>query len=126
MEVLGRVLNSPTISYPSETESVLTIQSLIASYLAHNGYVASARGFARDIEEEEHAFGNVGRSTVNGSPSLGRGLVRLEEGEEKELNRRQRKVLVAVHANLKKSVEPFSLEILTVRFPLLKHSTPLS
>ena len=84
------MLNSPTISYPSESESALTIQTLIASYLAHNGYVASARGFARDVEDEERAFGKLDYNLLNGSGSPERGLLRLEEGEEKELSRRQR------------------------------------
>jgi hypothetical protein len=61
----------------------------VASYLAHNGYVASARGFARDVEEEERAFGTSTIGMTNGF-SPGRGLVRLEEGEEKEVSRRQR------------------------------------
>ena len=75
--MLGRVLNSPTISYPSESQSALTIQTLVASYLAHNGYVASARGFARDVEDEERAFGKLDYNL-------------LKEGEEKEVSRRQR------------------------------------
>ena len=83
-------MNSPSLIYPSETENAQTIQTLIASYLAHNGYVATARGFARDVEEEERAFGKVGNGITNGSSSPGRGLVRLEEGEEKEVSRRQR------------------------------------
>src|SRR5271170_1199098 len=83
-------MSSPAITYPSETQSAMTIQTLIASYLAHNGYVAAARGFARDVEEEERAFGKVGNNVPNGSSSPGRGLVRLEEGEEKEVSRRQR------------------------------------
>jgi hypothetical protein len=69
--------------------SAQTIQTLVASYLAHNGYVGAARGFARDVEDEERAFGRVGHMT-NGSSSPGRGMVRLEEGEEKEVSRRQR------------------------------------
>ena len=83
-------MSSPTISYPSEPQTALTIQTLIASYLAHNGYVASAKGFARDIEDEERAFGKVQYNLVNSSGSPERGLLRLEEGEEKELSRRQR------------------------------------
>lgn len=71
------MLNSPTISYPSESQSALTIQTLVASYLAHNGYVASARGFARDVEDEERAFGKLDYNL-------------LKEGEEKEVSRRQR------------------------------------
>jgi hypothetical protein len=71
------VLNSPTVSYPSESQSAQTIQTLIASYLAHNGYVASARGFARDVEDEERAFGKLDYNL-------------LKEGEEKEVSRRQR------------------------------------
>lgn len=71
------MLNSPTVSYPSESQSALTIQTLIASYLAHNGYVASARGFARDVEDEERAFGKLDYNL-------------LKEGEEKEVSRRQR------------------------------------
>ena len=90
MEVLDKLMNISTITYPSETENALTIQSLIASYLSHNGYVAAARGFARDVEGEERAFGKVSNTTTNGSSSPGRGLVRLEEGEEKEVSRRQR------------------------------------
>jgi hypothetical protein len=89
MEILGRVLNNPNIPYPSETENALTIQTLVASYLAHNGYVGAARGFARDVEEEERAFGKAVH-VMNGSSSPVRGLVRLEEGEEKEVSRRQR------------------------------------
>ena len=89
-------MNSPFTIYPSETEDAQTIQTLIASYLAHNGYVATARGFARDVEEEERAFGKVGNGITNGSSSPGRGLVRLEEGEEKEVSRRQR----TCHSNL--------------------------
>lgn len=84
------MLSSPTISYPSESQSALTIQNLIASYLAHNGYVASARGFARDVEEEERAFGTLDNRLLNGSESPERRLLRLEEGEEKEVSRRQR------------------------------------
>ena len=84
------MLSSPTISYPSESQSALTIQNLIASYLAHNGYVASARGFARDVEDEERAFGNLDYNMLNGSGSPERGLLLLEEGEEKEVSRRQR------------------------------------
>ena len=83
-------MNSPSIIYPSETENAETIQTLIASYLAHNGYVATARGFARDVEDEERAFGKVGDGVGDGSSSPDRGLVRLEEGEEKEVSRRQR------------------------------------
>src|SRR5271170_2679732 len=89
-DVLDRVMNSPSLIYPSETENAQTIQALIASYFAHNGYVSTARGFARDVEEEERAFGRVGNGIANGSSSPGRGLVRLEEGEEKEVSRRQR------------------------------------
>jgi hypothetical protein len=88
--VLGRLMNTPTITYPSEKENATTIQTLVASYLAHNGYVAAARGFARDVEEEERAFGKTATGVTNGSSSPGRGLVRLEEGEEKEVSRRQR------------------------------------
>jgi hypothetical protein len=90
MEVLGKVTNSPSIPYPSEAESTATVQALIASYFAHNGYVAAARGFARDVEDEERAFAKVIHGIVNGSASSGRGLVRLGEGEEKEVSRRQR------------------------------------
>jgi hypothetical protein len=86
MEALNRTLYMRNIAFPSETESATTIQALVASYLAHNGYVASIRGFARDIEEEERAFGQIGRS---GSGSPERSL-RLEEGEEKDVSRRQR------------------------------------
>jgi hypothetical protein len=93
MEVLGRVLNNPNIHYPSETESTLTAQTLVASYLAHNGYVATARGFARDVENEERAFGRMEHNVMNGSASPVRGLVRLEEGEEKEVSRRQRNLI---------------------------------
>jgi len=88
--MLGRVLSSPSISYPSESQSALTIQTLIASYLAHNGYVASARGFARDVEDEERAFEKLDYNLLNGSGSPERRLLRLEEGEDKELSRRQR------------------------------------
>lgn len=83
-------MNSPAIDYPSESESAMTIQTLIASYLAHNGYVDAARGFARDVEEEERAFGKAEYNLSNGSRSPGRGLLRMEEGEEKEVSRRQR------------------------------------
>jgi hypothetical protein len=96
-DVFDRVMNSPFTIYPSETEDAQTIQTLIASYLAHNGYVATARGFARDVEEEERAFGKVGNGITNGSSSPGRGLVRLEEGDEKEVSRRQR----TCHSNLR-------------------------
>ena len=91
MEVLGHVgnaLDSIGIS-PSESEMTATIQSLIAGYLAHNGYIAAARGFAKDVEEEERAFTKAQNALTNGSSS-GRGTVRLEEGEEKEVSRRQR------------------------------------
>lgn len=84
-------MNSPVISYPSETRSASTIQALIASYLAHNGYVAAVRGFARDVEEEERALGKVGQNVQNDLASPARGVVRLEEGEEKEVSRRQRR-----------------------------------
>lgn len=84
------MMNAPTLTYPSETENATTIQTLVASYLAHNGYVAAARGFAEDVEEEEEAFGRAVNDVTNGSASPGRGLVRLEEGEEKEVSRRQR------------------------------------
>lgn len=80
----------PSLPYPSETESASTIQALVASYLAHNGYVASARGFAKDIDEEERAFKKVNGNITNGSTSPIRGFGRLEEGEEKEVSRRQR------------------------------------
>lgn len=62
----------------------------MASYLAHNGYVAAARGFAKDVDEEERAFGRFAHGMTNGSSSPTRGLARLEEGEEKEVSRRQR------------------------------------
>jgi len=96
MEALSRTLYMRNIAYPSETESATTIQALVASYLAHNGYVASVRGFARDIEEEEQAFGQIGRSGMNGSASPERSL-RLEEGEEKDVSRRQR---ISFHVSL--------------------------
>jgi hypothetical protein len=85
-------LSSPAINYPSEIESALTIQSLVASYFAHNGYVAAARGFAKDVEEEERAFGKVEYNLIKDSGSSGRGLLRMEEGEEKEVSRRQRTI----------------------------------
>jgi Ran-binding protein 9/10 len=94
--VLSRLLTMPGLPTVSETESAETIQGLVASYLAHNGYVASARGFAKDVDEEEKAFRKVsGNGAMNGSP---RGLGRLEEGEEKEVSRRQR-ISVALGAN---------------------------
>jgi hypothetical protein len=99
MEILGRVLNNPNIHYPSETENALAIQTLVASYLAHNGYVGAARGFARDVEEEERAFGKAIHSVMNGSSSPVRGLVRLEEGEEKEVSRRQRNPIYFIPTN---------------------------
>jgi len=89
MEALSKTLYMRQRAYPSESESAMTIQGLVASYLAHNGYVASVRGFARDIEEEERAFGQLGRSALNRSVSPERSL-RLEEGEEKDVSRRQR------------------------------------
>jgi hypothetical protein len=89
-----RAIENPSLIYPSETASAQTIQTLVASYLAHNGYVGAARGFARDVEEEERAFGRVGHNMTNGSSSPGRGMVRLEEGEEKEVSRRQRTALL--------------------------------
>jgi len=89
-----RAIENPSLIYPSETASAQTIQTLVASYLAHNGYVGAARGFARDVEEEERAFGRVGHNMTNGSSSPGRGMVRLEEGEEKEVSRRQRTTLL--------------------------------
>src|SRR5579871_146917 len=79
------------LPHSSETESTSSIQTLVSSYLAHNGYVASARGFAKDVDEEERAFGKVGNNVMNGSSSPVRGLARLEEGEEKEVSRRQRR-----------------------------------
>lgn len=90
MEVLGKVLSSPSIEYPTETQSAMTIQNLVASYMAHNGYIATARGFAKDVEEEERAFSKSDSSQLNGSASPRKGLLRLEEGEEKEVSRRQR------------------------------------
>jgi hypothetical protein len=90
MEVLTKVLSSPTIEYPTETQSVMTIQNLIASYMAHNGYISTARGFAKDVEEEERAFTKSENTLLNGSTSPRKGLLRLEEGEEKEVSRRQR------------------------------------
>ena len=54
------------------------------------GTLQLREGFARDVEEEERAFGKVGYNLRNGSGSPGRGLLRLEEGEEKEVSRRQR------------------------------------
>lgn len=87
------MIQNPSFLYPSETQSAQTIQTLVASYLAHNGYVGAARGFARDVEDEERAFGRVGHNMTNGSSLPGRGMVRLEEGEEKEVSRRQRTYL---------------------------------
>jgi hypothetical protein len=55
----------------------------VATYLAHNGYVAAARGFAKDVEEEE-------RSLRKGSHNSSNGVSRLEEVEEKDVARRQR------------------------------------
>jgi len=68
----------------------MTIQSLIASYMTHNGYIATARGFAKDIEDEERAFTKSENRQINGSASSRKSLLRLEEGEEKEVSRRQR------------------------------------
>ena len=87
------MIQNPSFLYPSETQSAQAIQTLVASYLAHNGYVGAARGFARDVEDEERAFGRVGHNMANGSSVPGRGMVRLEEGEEKEVSRRQRSYL---------------------------------
>jgi len=58
--------------------------------MAHNGYIATARGFAKDIEEEERAFTKPENRQLNGSASPRKSLLRLEEGEEKEVSRRQR------------------------------------
>ena len=42
------------------------------------------------MEDEERAFGKLDYNLLNGSGSPERGLLRLEEGEEKEVSRRQR------------------------------------
>ena len=88
--MLGKVMSSPVINYPSETQSAMTIQTLIASYLSHNGYIAAARGFATDVEDEEKAFGMAGCDLLDDPGPHERGGLRLEEGEEKDVSRRQR------------------------------------
>ena len=82
------IFSNPGTSEPSDTEAISTVQTLVASYLAHNGYIAAARGFAKDVEEEEQALRRGFVNTNNGlSPN---GSSRLEEVEEKDVSRRQR------------------------------------
>lgn len=59
--IYAKINQFPTANlHPPLDESAL-IQALVSSYLAHDGYVDTARAFAEDVQKEARALATTGR-----------------------------------------------------------------
>jgi Ran-binding protein 9/10 len=56
------ISKTTTIDLRPKTSETTLIQELISQYLAHEGYVETARSFASEVEQETRTLSSSGRS----------------------------------------------------------------